>query len=136
MARKKVEEGAVGITVREGNFTDALSHMSETRKKLYFAIFLVVIAFVLGAYAYERVEGWDLVTALYFMSSTMTTVGYGDVTPTTQLGRILTIFFMWIGVSLGLYLLYTISEFREKEVDEHLKKLMGRLDTHRRKIRL
>ncbi|VVB98110.1 Hyperpolarization-activated voltage-gated potassium channel [uncultured archaeon] len=136
MPRKKGAEKEAAVTVPEGGFVDVLAHMSETRKKLYFAIFLVVIVFIIGAYAYEKVEGWNLVTAVYFMSSTMTTVGYGDVTPQTETGRILTIFFMWIGVSLGLYLLYTISEFREKEVDDHLKRLMGRLDTQRKKIRL
>lgn len=40
------------------------------------------------------------VDALYFVVATMTTVGYGDVTPHSLTGKILTIFLMLIGAAL------------------------------------
>ncbi|MBU0586729.1 potassium channel family protein [Candidatus Micrarchaeota archaeon] len=94
--------------------------LDTVRKKLYFAILLVVIFFSIGVYTYEIVEGWDMLTSIYFISATMTTVGYGDVVPHTELGRMATIIFMWLGISVGFYLIYTITEFREKEVDHRL----------------
>lgn len=110
--------------------------LSETRKKLYFAVFLVLAVFLVGAVAYHAVEGWDWLTSVYFMSATMTTVGYGDVTPRTELGRMLTIVFIWVGISIGFYLIYTISEFREKEVDERLIKFMNKLEEGRKRLRI
>jgi len=41
---------------------------------------------------------WNVLSALYFVVSTITTVGYGDLTPETSLGRICTI----VGVFGGL----------------------------------
>lgn len=124
-----------GLDVQK-EIIEAVREVSETRKKLYFAVFLVVMVFMIGSYAYEAVEGWDLLTSIYFMSATMTTVGYGDVTPKTELGRMMTIVFIWVGISIGFYLIYTISEFREKEVDERLMKFMDKVGAERKKIRL
>lgn len=97
---------------------------TEDRKRLYFAIFLTAIFLTVGFSAYHYIEGWDWITSLYFMSATMTTVGYGDVTPKTQLGRLMTVFFMWTGISIGFYLLYTFSKFRELEIDARLRRFI------------
>ena len=58
--------------------------------------------------------------ALYWTVSTLTTIGYGDITPTTNVGRLFTILVMFLGV--GLYGLVisnvskiTLSSFRHKE---------------------
>ncbi|MDD5336922.1 MAG: potassium channel family protein [Candidatus ainarchaeum sp.] len=97
----------------------------ENRKRLYFAVSLVAIFLTIGFVAYHYVEGWDWLTSLYFMSATMTTVGYGDVTPKTSLGKLMTVFFMWVGISIGFYMLYSISKFREMEIDSRVRKLIA-----------
>jgi voltage-gated potassium channel Kch len=45
------------------------------------------------------------IDALYFSMSTMTTVGFGDISPVTFQGKILTMFMMLIGT--GLFVSYT-----------------------------
>ncbi len=67
---------------------------------LYAAVTIVV-----GAIAFHMVEGWSFLNAMYFMVITMTTIGYGDLTPTLPWGKILTIFFGLNGivVLLSLY---------------------------------
>ena len=45
------------------------------------------------------------IDALYFSMSTMTTVGFGDISPVTYEGKILTMFMMLIGT--GLFVSYT-----------------------------
>lgn len=45
------------------------------------------------------------IDVLYFSMSTMTTVGFGDISPVTFAGKILTMFMMLIGT--GLFVSYT-----------------------------
>ena len=51
-----------------------------------------------GVWFYMRIEGWGFVDALYFCVITLTTVGYGDFSPETQLGKLFTIFYILLGL--------------------------------------
>ncbi len=54
----------------------------------------------IGTWFYARVEGWRALDALYFTITTLTTVGYGDFYPTTDAGKIFTIFYIFVGIGL------------------------------------
>lgn len=57
----------------------------------------------LFAYGFLQIESGsnpkvkEFLDALWFCYSTVTTVGYGDITPTTSFGRVIGIFLMLIG---------------------------------------
>jgi hypothetical protein len=51
---------------------------------------------------YTLIEGWTLVDSFYFSVTTLTTVGFGDPAPTTDLGKIFTVFFILSGVGMLL----------------------------------
>ena len=53
-----------------------------------------------GAVFYHRVEGWSWVDAFYFCVISLTTVGYGDLSPATPLGKIFTMFYLLIGLGV------------------------------------
>jgi voltage-gated potassium channel len=53
-----------------------------------------------GTVFYSLVEGWDPLDALYFSVISLATVGYGDLTPHTALGKVFTIFFVLAGVGV------------------------------------
>ena len=53
-----------------------------------------------GTVFYSLVEGWDPLDALYFSVISLATVGYGDLTPHTPLGKVFTIFFVLAGVGV------------------------------------
>ena len=53
-----------------------------------------------GTIFYTLVEGWTPLDALYFSVISLATVGYGDITPTTDLGKVFTIFFVLAGVGV------------------------------------
>jgi hypothetical protein len=53
-----------------------------------------------GTVFYTLVEGWTPLDALYFSVISLATVGYGDITPTTDIGKVFTIFFVLAGVGV------------------------------------
>lgn len=60
--------------------------------------FLVVTMLASGALFYRRVEGWTLLNSLYFSVITLTTVGYEDFSPSTTVGKIFTMFYIFVGI--------------------------------------
>jgi voltage-gated potassium channel len=71
--------------------------------------FLVLVTLVSGAVFYRQVEGWSLLDSLYFSVTTLTTVGYGDLSPSTAAGKIFTIFYIFVGVGLILGFLNAVA---------------------------
>jgi Trk K+ transport system NAD-binding subunit len=57
--------------------------------------------FVLATVLFSRVLHKDILTAAYFVSTTMTTTGYGDIVPTTDFGRLITIGLQIMGVAFS-----------------------------------
>ncbi len=78
--------------------------MKQTTK---IEIVLLTLAMVIlaGTIAYHNLEGWTYVDSFYFTGVTMTTIGYGDLHPTTDFAKIFTVFFAFGGVSIMLFTL-------------------------------
>ena len=53
-----------------------------------------------GTSFYHFVEGWRWLDSLYFCVMTLATVGYGDFSPHTPLGKIFTMGYVFIGIGL------------------------------------
>ena len=65
---------------------------------------IMVLLLISGTIFYVYHEDWSYVDALYFCVMTMSTVGYGDLTPTTDLSKVFTIVYslLTIGVFVGV----------------------------------
>jgi voltage-gated potassium channel len=74
-------------------------------RRILFALVAVVIAIGFGAAGFYLIEGWSILDSLYVAAQTVTTVGYGDLTPATRNGRIFSTLFMLAGVGVVLYAL-------------------------------
>ena len=60
---------------------------------------LLVISLLLGGTVfYVLWEGWTVVDALYFCAMSLATVGYGDVVPETDVGKIFTVVYVLGGI--------------------------------------
>ncbi len=68
----------------------------ETRALLILAMLVIAI----GVVFYMNVEHWSLINALYFCVVTLGTVGYGDITPTTDIGRLFTVAYIIVGLGV------------------------------------
>ena len=75
--------------------------MNSTRH-LIVSIFLAFLILVIGTIGYMVLEGWGFMDALYMTVITISTVGYSEVRPVDEIGRIFTIFIVMIGVGFSL----------------------------------
>lgn len=77
-------------------------------KRIVYAILAILVAISLGTLGFYITEGESLLDSLYLATQTVTTVGYGDVAPRSDIGRLFAIFFMLIGGGTVLYALSTM----------------------------
>jgi len=54
----------------------------------------------LGTVVYTVLEGWSPLDALYFSTVTLATVGFGDLTPTTDPAKLFTIAYIITGIGI------------------------------------
>lgn len=105
-------------------------------RRILFALVAVVIAIGFGAVGFYLIEGWSILDSLYVSTQTVTTVGYGDLTPATRNGRIFSTLFMLAGVGVVLYALTTTvqaivqSELVETFGERRQSKKMSKLRNH------
>ena len=74
---------------------------------------LPVVAGILvltGTLFYWRFEDWTIVESLYFCVVTLTTVGYGDLSPTSAGTQIFTIVYILTGFGVLVALLTSVAE--------------------------
>lgn len=109
-------------------FLDLWKYFSKSEKTKhirYSSLLLLVLSVVYGGYVHYEQPERTFVDIVYFLVTTTTTVGYGDISPTTQIGRILSIFYMLLGIVL-LALLFgeftgRIQRLAEKEKKGFIK---------------
>src|SRR5258708_6826171 len=65
--------------------------------RIRYAVLALAAAIVFGTTGFHLVEGWTLADSLYVTIQTLTTVGYGDLTPRSGTGRLFAVVVMLIG---------------------------------------
>jgi voltage-gated potassium channel Kch len=61
---------------------------------------LAISVLAMGTIVYHLIEGWSWVDSFYFSSVAVTTVGFGDLTPSTDLSKLFTVFYIFSGMTL------------------------------------
>jgi voltage-gated potassium channel len=94
-----------------------LLRMEKLRRRFTNLVLAIAVMILIGTFGFYLIEGWSLVNSLYVAVQTVTTVGYGDVSPASTGGRIFAIIFMLSGVGTVLYALTsTVQAVVESEI--------------------
>jgi len=92
-------------------------------------IFLLIIGG--GSFAYHQVEGWSGLDSVYFVVVTVTTIGYGEIVPITDTGKIFTIFFSFFGIAVAFYFVSLLGGMIfKKHLSEKIKQLKASVEKH------
>jgi voltage-gated potassium channel len=131
--------------LRLGPLVQALVSAAGLR---YAALLTLLTAFAGGA-AFAAIENTSIGTGIYWAIATMTTVGYGDVVPTTSGGRVIAVAMMLVGTGFAALVIGAIAErftsaarntkerevaLGESEVLKEIKEIAGRLERVERKL--
>ena len=81
-----------------------------------------------GRSSYWTAEDWTLIQSLYFSVVTLTTVGYGDLTPTSDFSRIFTIIYIFIGLGVLVAFVSSIAQ-------HYMTQKIGDVDRVRKHLR-
>lgn len=77
---------------------------------LRFAAVLALLTAIAGGAAFAAVEKRSVGVGIYWAITTMTTVGYGDIHPTTTEGRIVAVTVMLIGIGTAALLIGAVAQ--------------------------
>ncbi len=90
-------------------------------RALFVPLFALLSIFLIGFLGFILIEGFTPLKSLYFLVITFATIGFGDVVPLTDAGKVFTICIVIAGFTVGLYAIGKISAFF---VEGELSKLL------------
>ncbi len=100
---------------------------SKHKSDLFRVLFILIIIIFAFSYLFSYYEKISFFKAFYWAITTATTVGYGDVTPTNNIGRVIAMGLMVIGIGiLGLFLA-TITSIM---FDFKIGRIFGTMESH------
>jgi voltage-gated potassium channel Kch len=89
-------------------------------RELFFLVFVMLAS---GTLFYSQVEGWSTLDSLFFSVVTLTTVGYGHITPRTAAGKIFTILYIFVGIGI---ILGFVNAVAERSIEQRKEKARSR----------
>ena len=90
---------------------------------LIIVVLLAVFLVALGTAGYMVIEGWTIMDSVYMTVITLSTIGYGEVNPVSQPGRIFTLILIVMGVGFFLYVIGNVVQFL---VEGRIRLILGR----------
>lgn len=92
-------------------------------RKLRISLLLLMAILAFGTFGYSLFEGMTPFEAFYMTLITISTVGFGEIKPLTEVGRFITVVVIITGISTGTY---TIGMVARIFIEGELSKFFGR----------
>ena len=102
--------------------------MDTVSKHLYRYVSLAaILVLATGTIFYHLVEKFTWINAYYFSVTTLSTVGYGDIYPTTDAGKLFTTIYIFAGVGIfTAFLTLTVKRQGQAAKRRHQKHISSR----------
>lgn len=99
--------------------------MDKLQKHAYKLIVLLAVStLATGTIVYHFTEKLTWLNSYYFSVITLSTVGYGDITPKTPFGKLFTTFYIFVGVGIiTAFITSTMKRQRIRYEEKHSKEI-------------
>lgn len=104
-------------------FDEDLQDLKNSAKRNFVLVWVMIL---FGCLIMLAIEEWNFGDSFYWAIVTITTVGYGDMVPTTDKGKIFTIFYCLVGVAILARVMNDLIAYPlvKKEKQSELKVMM------------
>jgi len=76
------------------------ARMDPSRREILIATVALAVVIAVGTFGYRMIEGWPWMDGLFMTFITLTTIGFAEVRPLSDLGRFFTIFIALTGIGI------------------------------------
>lgn len=118
----------LGLLIALRTFTRAL-RVARRDPEFQTLALTVTALLVVGTLFYHSAEGWRWLDSLYFCVITLATVGYGDFSPRTDMGKLFTMFYIVLGIGLVVSIVTKLAQAivtARREESERLEERLRR----------
>ncbi len=109
----------------------------KIRVSVVSAVISMIGLIVAGTVVFHYLEDWTLAQSFYFSVATLATVGYGDITPTTDETRVVAALYILVGVGVFIAALTSISSRylnnQEHQLSDNLTRRLRRSKSKRKR---
>ena len=113
--------------------TGRLHKFLKTNGLIYY-LYISLTVILIASSLYCISEKVSFSTALWWSITTATTVGYGDVSPTTGLGKAAAVLLMFLGIGFIGMLTSSLTNFFDTSADNDLEKELAELKQQNKKL--
>ncbi len=92
-------------------------------RRIVVSVSVLLLLVIIGTAGYMLIEGWPLLDSVYMTITTVATVGFGEIHPLSNAGRVFTLFLIVTGVSVFFYLVGSVAQFM---FEGQIQRILGR----------